>query len=114
MPHNPNTVVMHSPNAFQMHGTDLDNMTRLLTLQNTVSSTPGHAGHIQQFRTVNHVVVFSASNADTCRVDLETDAALVFPQRCGDFWFHAWRGYLACSVRHTIWVLTGSHVGIGG
>lgn len=106
--------MMHSPNALQVHRTDLDNVTRLLALQDAVSSTPGHSGYIQQFCTVNHMVIFSAGNTDATRVDLKADTALVLPERRSDFRLHAWWSYLACGVRHAIGVLTSSHGRIGG
>ena len=45
------------PNAFQMHRTDLDHMSRLFALQDSVSATSCHPSDIQQFSSVDHVVV---------------------------------------------------------
>lgn len=45
------------PNALQMHGTNLDDMTCLFALQDPVSATSSHACHVQKLRPVDHVVI---------------------------------------------------------
>lgn len=45
------------PDALQVHGANLDDVARLLTLQDTISSASGHTSYVQQLRSVDHVVV---------------------------------------------------------
>jgi hypothetical protein len=46
-----------APYAFEMHRSNLHDMSHFLALENTVTSTTGHSGHIQQFGAVNHVII---------------------------------------------------------
>lgn len=46
------------PDSFQMHGADLDNVPRLLALEKTISSSAGHACHVQKFCAVDHVIIW--------------------------------------------------------
>jgi len=87
------------PDAFQVHRPNLDNMSGLLALENAVATSPRHAGDIQQLRTVDHVVVFSTRNTNALGLNLEAQAALVFPKSCGHSRLHAWRRDLPCSIR---------------
>ena len=48
---------MRVPYAFEMHGANLDDMPHFLTLENSVPSASGHAGNIEEFGTVYHVVI---------------------------------------------------------
>jgi hypothetical protein len=41
-----------------MHGTNLDNMARLFALENTISSSSGHACDIEQLCAIDHVIVW--------------------------------------------------------
>lgn len=45
------------PDTLQVHWSDFDDVSDLFTLQDTVSSTSGHASHIQKLRTVDHMIV---------------------------------------------------------
>lgn len=46
------------PDTLQVHGTNLDNMANLFTLQNSVSSSSRHAGHVQKLGAIDHVVIY--------------------------------------------------------
>lgn len=71
--------IIRDPHALEMHGAGLDHMTQLLSLENTVSSASGHAGHVEELGTVDHVVVLSTRHADASGLDLETQCSLVLP-----------------------------------
>lgn len=45
------------PNSLKMHGSDLDHMSNLLALQDTVAATSGHTGHVEELGAIDHVVV---------------------------------------------------------
>lgn len=45
------------PDALQVHRADFHDMTDLLTLQDSIPSTAGHARNVEQLCTVDHVVV---------------------------------------------------------
>lgn len=45
------------PNSLKMHGSNLDHMSDLLALQDTVAATSGHTGHIEKLGAIDHVVV---------------------------------------------------------
>lgn len=45
------------PNTLQVHGANFDNVTRLLALENSITSSSCHPSDIEQLRTVDHVVV---------------------------------------------------------
>lgn len=68
------------PNTLQVHGTDFDDMTDLFAFQNTVTTTASHAGDIEQFGAVDHVVVFSAGHTDAFGFNLVAKTALVLPE----------------------------------
>lgn len=63
-----------------MHGTDFDDMTDLFAFQNTITTTARHAGDVEQFGAVDHVVVFPAGHTDALGFDLVAKTTLVFPQ----------------------------------
>lgn len=52
VPNNP-----HLPHALEMHWANLDHMSDLLALENTISPTTGHAGDIEELGAIDHVVV---------------------------------------------------------
>ena len=72
-------VSQNSPDAFQMHRTNLHYMSSFLALENTVTTTPRHASNVQQLRAVDHVVVFSPRNTNALGFDLEAQTAFVLP-----------------------------------
>lgn len=45
------------PNTLQVHGSNFDHVSRLLALQNTITTTSGHTSDIQKFCAVNEMVV---------------------------------------------------------
>ena len=93
-------VINNSPDAFQMHRTNLYYMPSFLALENTVTTTPRHASNVQQLRAVNHVVVFSPRHANTLGFNLETQTTLVFPERSSHPRLHTWRSDLTRSIRY--------------
>lgn len=83
------------PNPLEMHRADLDDLAVLLTFENPVPAAPGHPRNIQQFRSVDFVVVYYVSkivtaksakptlspcNAYAACFNLIAKAAFVFPQ----------------------------------
>ena len=48
----------HLPDAFEVHGPDLDHMPHLLALQDAVATTSGHSRDIQQLGAVDHVIIY--------------------------------------------------------
>ena len=72
----------NTPDTFEVHRADLDDMSGLLALQDTITAASRHARHIEQLSAVDHVVVFTTGDAHTLRLDLKTETALVFP-KCG-------------------------------
>jgi hypothetical protein len=54
-----------------MHRANLNDMARLFALQYAVSTTSGHSRNVQKLGTVDHVIVFTTSNAYAFRFDLE-------------------------------------------
>lgn len=113
-------TVERDPNALQMHRTYLHHMPHLLTLENPISPTSGHARDIEKFRAIDHMIVctvlvsqpqtslgrwspdgavqdkltLSSSHTDALRLDLEAQTALIFPQRRRHSGFHPRRSYL--------------------
>lgn len=45
------------PHALEMHRTNLDYLTQLFTLQYAISTTASHSRNVQEFCSVDHVVV---------------------------------------------------------
>jgi len=50
--------VASSPNALEMHGAYFDHGASLLTLEDAVTSTAGHASHVQELGAVDHMIVW--------------------------------------------------------
>ena len=50
--------LLYSPNTLQMHRANFHHMAQLLALEYTITSSTGHTCDIQQFCTVDHVVVW--------------------------------------------------------
>lgn len=50
------------PNPFEMHGSDFDDMSHLLALQDAISSTSSHSSNVEKFGTVDHMVVWETVN----------------------------------------------------
>lgn len=45
------------PDTFQMHWANFHNMAKLFALENSITSTAGHASYIEQLCTIDHVVI---------------------------------------------------------
>jgi len=99
------STVVWDPDTFEVHGTNLDDMTRLLALQNAVSPSSCHTSYIQEFRAVDHVVILTTSYTNAVGLDLEAQTALVFPERSSDSGLHAWWSDLASSINDTMFVV---------
>lgn len=78
--------VKRDPHAFEMHGPYFYHVSYFFGFQDSVALAPRHPCNVEQLGTIDHVVVFSSSHAHASRFYLETQRALVFPQRSGDFW----------------------------
>lgn len=72
-------MTKNSPDALEVHGADLDDVSCLLALQDAVAAATGHASNIEEFGAVDHVVILAARNADALGFNLETQAAFIFP-----------------------------------
>lgn len=94
------TARVNSPDAFQMHRTNLHNVPSFFALENTVTTTPRHASNVQKLCAVNHVVIFASRNTNAFSFDLEAQATLVLPKSRSDPRLHAWRSNLTRSVRY--------------
>lgn len=94
-----------NPNALEMHRANLHNVPHFLALENTVSPTSGHSRHIQQLRTINHVVIFSAGDADAASLDLEAKAPFILPECSRYPGLHARRRNLSGRVKAGVLVL---------
>lgn len=79
------------PNTLEMHRPNLDHVPRLLALENTIATTARHSSDVQELGAVNHVVVFTPSHTHAIRLDLEAQAAFIFPESSGDSRLHAVR-----------------------
>lgn len=49
------------PDALEVHRTNLDNVPYLFALEDTVAASASHARDVEEFGTINHVVVWGAS-----------------------------------------------------
>jgi hypothetical protein len=86
------------PNALQVHGSDFHHVTNFLALENTITSPSSHAGHVEQLRAVDHMVIcstctltsalvpgsrahrtFSPRDTNALGFNLKAKAALIFP-----------------------------------
>lgn len=45
------------PDTLQVHGANFHDVANLLTLQDSIPSTTGHTGNVEQLGAVDHVVV---------------------------------------------------------
>lgn len=45
------------PNAFQMHGPDLDHVPSLLRLQNAITSASSHPSNVEELCSIDEVVI---------------------------------------------------------
>lgn len=45
------------PDALEVHWADLHHMSRLLALENTITSTASHTRDVQQLCAIDHVIV---------------------------------------------------------
>ena len=48
---------VHVPHAFEMHRSNLDNMAHFLALENSITTASSHTCHVQEFGTVDHMIV---------------------------------------------------------
>jgi hypothetical protein len=67
------------PNTFEMHRSDFHNMLLLLAFQHPVSSTSGHASHIQKLGAIDHMIIFTSGNASSSNINLKTQCSFIFP-----------------------------------
>ena len=51
------STVERNPDAFEVHWANLDNVSSLLTLQDTIPTATGHASDVQKLGAVDHVIV---------------------------------------------------------
>lgn len=93
------------PDTLEMHRSDLDHMSSLLTLKNTVATTTRHSSDIEKLGTINEVVVLPSCNADAIRLYLEAQATLVLPQSCSHSWLHTRRRNLSSSIVRLLRIL---------
>ena len=98
-----------------MHWSNLHHVPSLFALQNAIAAPSRHAGHVQQLRPVDHVVIWMVSfiqfypearrltisprNTNTVGFNLEAHAAFVLPQCSRHSRFHARRSNLTGHVR---------------
>lgn len=75
--------VIGDPDALEVHGTGLHNVSTSLALQQAIAPTSSHSSHVQQLRAIDHIIVLSSRNAVASCLHLETRRSLVLPQsRC--------------------------------
>jgi hypothetical protein len=87
------------PNTLQVHRSDFHHMADFLAFENAITSTPSHAGDVEQLRAIDHVIIwgigasvqdlgpevskcchtFSPRDTDPLGLDLEAKTALIFP-----------------------------------
>jgi len=87
-------AVVGDPDAFQVHWADFDYVFEFLALENTVSSSAGHACYVEELGAVDHMVIFTSSNASTLDINLEAECRFVLPQCSGNSRLHANRSDL--------------------
>ena len=73
---NDNAERLDSPDAFEVHRTDLNDMTRLFTLQDTVSSASCHSCNVQKLGSVDHVVICGSQ----CCIRFECQTVCAYPR----------------------------------
>jgi hypothetical protein len=49
------------PNSLQMHWSNLDDVSGLFTLQNTISASACHTGNVEQLGAIDHVIIYEQS-----------------------------------------------------
>lgn len=91
-----------NPNPLEMHGPNLDHMTNLLALEYTITSSSGHSGNVQQFRSINHMVIFTTRDTYTLGFDLEAETSFVLPKCGGHPWFHPCGRNLSCCIKRML------------
>ena len=69
----------NTPDTFEVHRADLDDMSGLLALQDTITAASRHARHIEQLSAIDHMVVFPPCYADAISFNLEAHNVLFFP-----------------------------------
>lgn len=90
-----------------MHGANLDNVSYFFALEDAISASSRHAGYVEEFSTVDHMIVclmsvavnltcinrptFASRDTYTLGFDLEAETAFIFPQRCCHPGFHPGR-----------------------
>jgi len=102
-----------------MHRSNLDHMSRLLALKNTVAATAGHASDIEKLGPVDKVIVLASCDTNAICLHLEAQATFVLPQCRRHSRLHTWRSYLARSIVRLLRVLLISarrrlHIGCHG
>lgn len=107
------------PDTLEMHRSNLDHMSRLLALKNTVAATAGHASDIEKLGPVDKVIVLASCDTNAIRLHLEAQATFVLPQGRRHSRLHTWRCYLARSIVRLLRVLLISarrrlHIGCHG
>ena len=55
------TSEVFSPDAFQVHWTNFDNVSGLFALQDPVTTTTGHTSDVQELGAVYHMIILSKS-----------------------------------------------------
>jgi hypothetical protein len=48
-----------------MHGPDLDNMSHLLALEDTIPTASRHTSNVEEFGAINHVIIWFGRSAKT-------------------------------------------------
>jgi len=64
-------AVERNPDTLKMHGPNFHDMSGLFALQNTVSTTTRHSSDVQELCAVNHVVIFTAGDANPLSFNLK-------------------------------------------
>lgn len=59
--------VTNIPDALEVHWTNFHNMPHLFAFQYSVSSASGHTCNVEQFGTVDHVIVYNSVSLATCK-----------------------------------------------
>ena len=65
--------------SFQMKRSNFDNVSDLFTLQNSISTTTGHASNIRKLGSIDEVVILSSGNTDTLYLNLKAKCPFVLP-----------------------------------
>lgn len=108
---------INSPDTFQVHRSNFNDMARLLALQDAIATSTRHSSNIEKLRAVNHVIVLAPCNADSVRFDLKAKAAFIFPKGSRHPWLHPRRRDLPGCVKRALkllprtrcWLTSASH-----